>query len=296
MEENYLSHPDPPSALSLESSVATLQADSGDLARVEMNELEYLDDEDISITVPCSESTCTGGGVWEIEFDEGVGSILSHTSPMSDMSTVTSVTLGKTIDTANLSSSRTDPPFAVGDEVLCDPSPKGAIQRALVVEANHPRYLVQLEGGRLLDTAEVGATLTPLGPYTDHSDDPFADARLDLVRKGSFGLHIDTQRESLNKIKEAKEFAKAVKADDAEVPVYLWNERIKSSANKEDRDRALTGFRKFGLSLFIKALRRDAIQYLRDTYGDWMGAKQRGRIMMGLLPHWAKICGEFPTC
>ena len=162
MEENYLSHPDPPSALLLESSVATLQADSGDLARVEMNELEYLDDEDISITVPCSESTCTGGGVWEIEFDEGVGSILSHTSPMSDMSTVTSVTLGKTIDTANLSSSRTDPPFAVGDEVLCDPSPKGAIQRALVVEANHPRYLVQLEGGRLLDTAEVGATLTPL--------------------------------------------------------------------------------------------------------------------------------------
>ena len=95
------------------------------------------------------------------------------------------------------------------------------------------------------------------------------------MRKGSFGLHIDTQLESLNRIKEAKEFAKAVKADDAEVPVYLWNERIKSSANEEDRDRALAGFRKFGLSLFIKALRRDAVQYLRDTYGDWMGAKRK---------------------
>jgi hypothetical protein len=29
---------------------------------------------------------------------------------------------------------------------------------------------------------------------------------------------------SLNK--EAKEFAKAIKADNAEIPVYLWNDRI----------------------------------------------------------------------
>ena len=45
---------------------------------------------------------------------------------------------------------------------------------------------------------------------------------------GSYGILVDSQIKSLRKIKEAKEFAKAVKANDAEVPTQLWNDRIKT--------------------------------------------------------------------
>jgi hypothetical protein len=41
--------------------------------------------------------------------------------------------------------------------------------------------------------------------------------------------------ESLQRIKEAKEFAKAVKADDAEIPVHLWNDRVKAPGTSKEK-------------------------------------------------------------
>ncbi len=38
------------------------------------------------------------------------------------------------------------------------------------------------------------------------------------LKLGLYGIHMDSQLESLRKIKEAKEFAKAVKADNVAVP------------------------------------------------------------------------------
>ncbi len=53
------------------------------------------------------------------------------------------------------------------------------------------------------------------------------DLRSDTSLKfGSYGIHIDAQRDALVKIAEAKAYAKAVKADDATVPTHLWNERV----------------------------------------------------------------------
>jgi hypothetical protein len=43
---------------------------------------------------------------------------------------------------------------------------------------------------------------------------------------GSYSMHSNAQRESLCLIEEAKSFAKAVKADDAEVPTHLWNNQV----------------------------------------------------------------------
>ena len=58
---------------------------------------------------------------------------------------------------------------------------------------------------------------------------------------------IDAQRDSLRRIREANEFVKLVKYDDAQVPVYLWNERINGWLSKEEsedaRDKVLHGFR-----------------------------------------------------
>ena len=80
---------------------------------------------------------------------------------------------------------------------------------------------------------------------------------------------LDAQRDSLQRVKEEKDFAKAVKSDEAEVPVYLWNRRI-HGVSKEERDKALTGFRKIGLGMFLCGLRHDCYAYMVDEHGvDW---------------------------
>jgi hypothetical protein len=46
---------------------------------------------------------------------------------------------------------------------------------------------------------------------------------------------------------QSKAFSKVVKLDNAEVPVYLWNGRVKTTGiTKEQQDAALDGFRKLG--------------------------------------------------
>ena len=65
--------------------------------------------------------------------------------------------------------------------------------------------------------------------FAEDQDDPFADLQGDTsLRLGLYGIHIDSQRNSLEKVDKAKAFAKAVKADDAGVPVHLWNDRIRT--------------------------------------------------------------------
>jgi hypothetical protein len=58
-----------------------------------------------------------------------------------------------------------------------------------------------------------------------------------------YGIHGDAQRDLLLKVEEAKEFAKAVKADDGEIPLFLWNNWIKAPGVPEARkDAALDSF------------------------------------------------------
>ena len=72
---------------------------------------------------------------------------------------------------------------------------------------------------------------------------------------------VDAQLESLRRIRDAKESAKSVKTDDAEVPVYMWNKRV-GGCSVEQRDKALIGFWKFGLIMFVKGLRSDCTAHL----------------------------------
>jgi hypothetical protein len=59
-----------------------------------------------------------------------------------------------------------------------------------------------------------------LGEFTPDWDDPFVKEKANKkLKMGSYGIHVDSQLEALRKVKEAKEFAKAVKADDAKIPV-----------------------------------------------------------------------------
>ena len=72
-------------------------------------------------------------------------------------------------------------------------------------------------------------------------DNPFADIRRTINASrsrgkiGSYGVLGDAQLESLQRIEEAKEFAKAVKADDTGIPVHLWNDRVKAPGISKEK-------------------------------------------------------------
>ncbi len=82
------------------------------------------------------------------------------------------------------------------------------------------------------------------GQLAADADDPFTDLRTNPKLKfGLYGMHVDLQGEAVEKVDEAKAYAKAIKADDAEVPLHLWNERIRApGVTQEKRDAALTAF------------------------------------------------------
>jgi hypothetical protein len=126
----------------------------------------------------------------------------------------------------------------------------------------------------------VGSTPGKLGwqpqQIAKDQDNPFSSIRRQvklgqLKEMGSYGVHGDAQRESLCLVEEAKALAKAVKADDAEIPIHLWNDRVKAPGiSKEKRDNALVGLHKLRFRLFRKSLLRDCSAYLESAYGaDW---------------------------
>ena len=144
-------------------------------------------------------------------------------------------------------------------------------------QADHPRYRLRLENGAMIWTHTEESWLTTRwapGEFTKDQDDPFKDEKLNQnLKTGSYGIRIDAQLESLRKIKEAKEFAKAVKSDDTEIPVYLWNDRIRSPGmSKETRDAALAAFRKLGHHWFMRGLVWDCTAYMVWVHGPaWTG-------------------------
>ena len=74
----------------------------------------------------------------------------------------------------------------------------------------------------------------------------------------------------LDAVSKATIGQKAVKSDDAEVPVHLWNMRIIGTSQDEmwkKRAIALDGFRKFGLRLFWRGLFKDCIDRLYRKFG-----------------------------
>jgi len=117
-------------------------------------------------------------------------------------------------------------------------------------------------------------------------DDPFVEIHQTIIASrsrggkiGSYGILGDAQLESLQRIKEDKDYAKAVKADDADIPVHLWNDRFKAPGiSKEKRDAALTGFRKLGLQLFLRGLVKDCVAHMREAHGPkWMKKPRQHR-------------------
>jgi hypothetical protein len=193
------------------------------------------------------------------------------------------------------------PPFAIGDVIMSNIGNHG-LQRAFVRMSDDPRYELFLESGITVEMSRGKSFLIPkfdtspgnMNNLAPDQDDPWEAVRLEVEsRKGminqktvSYGVHGDAQRKSLLLVEDAKAFAKAVKADDAEVPEYLWNDRVKMGwVPKEARDMALTGFRRLGYHLFQTGLVRDCAAYLSCTYSEgWaLGARTSKEGMLNEL-------------
>jgi hypothetical protein len=144
------------------------------------------------------------------------------------------------------------PPFGVGTVINCDVG-NHRHQRAFVLESDHPRYKLRLEDGTTASASTYNNWLSlgyatwegnPNG-FALERNDPVVKVRAEVnpTKMGSYGIHGDAQRESLLKVEEAKEFAKVVKADNAEIPLFLWNNCVEAPGIPEARrDAALDSF------------------------------------------------------
>ena len=93
---------------------------------------------------------------------------------------------------------------------------------------------------------------------------------------GLYGMHVDAQHTALQLVDEAKEYAKAVKEDDAGIPVHLWNKQLSAvGVTPEAIGSALTSLRKLGWRWYIRVLLRDCIRYMREEHGDNWSSKAR---------------------
>ncbi len=110
-------------------------------------------------------------------------------------------------------------------------------------------------------------------------NNPFADLRSDTTLQiGSYGIHIDVQHNALSKIVKAKAYAKAVKSDDATVPVHLWNKRVRTLGISETRrEKALNVLQKLGHSWFVKRLLQSCLGYVHAIHGCAWTKSQRAR-------------------
>jgi hypothetical protein len=245
------------------------------------------------------------GGVWQFDFGDGFGcgAGTEYADPLTDEDTVTSCASEATLCAGRGGVEAHErggpivlnpgPPFAVGDVIRADVGKHG-LQRAFVLRADHPRYQLRLEDGTTIGTSTHDSWLQPryaTGPGNPNGlapdqDDPFGDIRKTIAASrsrgskiGSYGILGDAQLESLRRIEEAKEYAKAVRSDDADIPVHLWNDRVRAPGiSKEKRDAALTGFRKLGLRVFLRGLVKDCVAHMKETHGSgWIGKPRQHR-------------------
>lgn len=171
---------------------------------------------------------------------------------------------------------RRGPPFAVGDLVVCEAGPHKALTRAVITEADHPWYDLHLDGGNRsrVSSQDTFITLNTKAPpdCPDFDSSPEIKAvRQDLEQQGrigSYGVHNDAHHLSLHRLREEKDYSKAVKADDAAVPVHLWNDRVTLPGFSSDkRDRVLDKLRALCHRRFLKNLEQDYEAYMTKFHG-----------------------------
>ena len=179
------------------------------------------------------------------------------------------------------------PPFSIGAKVMCDAEGIGK-RVGLVMRADHPNYTICLENGDMVHTATMSTVVMPwyaewegntngLSPYVEPP--LFAKLRREMSQVGSFGAYIDAQLMALQAVDEAKAYAKAVKSDDAGIPVELWNDRIPLvGVSSKVLYSALAALRKLGWLWYMKVRLRDCVRYMKAQHGkNWVSKPRKSK-------------------
>ena len=161
-----------------------------------------------------------------------------------------------------------DPPFAVGDLLAIiwsrsDPMLGG--EQGCLVDAHYPWYSVNIRDGSL---RRINANRDVLRPgFRETEEETRLCSRPEKEgRLSSFGVHMDTQLKSLRRIVEEKQYARTVKADDAAIPLHLWDDRVPLP----EASKVSYLLRQIDHKLFLHALRRDSVRFMRSTHGrEW---------------------------
>lgn len=121
----------------------------------------------------------------------------------------------------------------------------------VIVEFDHVPELSSVKS--VLSASEECKDISSTMDHPEVMDEANADIH---VSEGVLGRD-STPSARLAKIKKEHDIAKAVKSDDAEVPVHLWDEII-CRGTPSDREReALVTLRKFGLRLYRRMFLKD---------------------------------------
>ena len=129
------------------------------------------------------------------------------------------------------------------------------------LQASHDAGAQAVEGSLLFNSNETGVNVM----VNWASKGPSNQAAPDSCKSHSASASPSKQR--LKQIKEEHDKAKAIKSDNAEVPIHLWDERIVRGVPSTAHIKALQVIRRFTLREYRKRLRRDCSKYLRHTHG-----------------------------
>lgn len=215
-----------------------------------------------------------------------------------EVSDVTTVTIGKEEE-------NNSPLFQVGDLVLLEHLHRRQLAQVYARDDETCRYdlvikfrddMLGLEGPnecvkmsfdenifpdwndtKLVRRPELDDGLFVIGEPDVTSCDEFVSAPTPMLESPMFII----PESSVESIAEDKKFSKAVKSDDAEVPVDLWNERLFTPEVKvmcepyceACREAAANKLREVGLMMYRRSLRKDCIMRITTLFGEgWMSA------------------------
>ena len=110
------------------------------------------------------------------------------------------------------------------------------------------------------------------GPQPDISPDPSLSFEYQTEKSNALFTTAPTQAK-LDHIKEEHDLAKAVKSDDAPVPVHIWDRKVFRGPPTVEQTRALECARGALMRHYRRRLLNDGIAFLRTTHGEkWYDA------------------------
>jgi hypothetical protein len=109
------------------------------------------------------------------------------------------------------------------------------------------------------------------------SNSPKCSAQITSKDGGGSNPDFSEEESHLLKLKQEHDLAKAVKYDNAEVPVHIWNDAICCGPPSEKERHAIKALQSFFLKIYRGGLVKDMVRFLQELYGQgWREQANKG--------------------